>query len=164
MPLSTVKPIDLWIGAPDPRQAWAAVGPGTTLGYFVAFQVFRPVTVTTARFHVDTQAGSMDLGIYSDDGAGNLTLVASTGSFSTPAAGAASRALTASASLVPGVRYYTALRVNGASSFYRTATGVNSGYLSDEKLASAWATAFPLPSTTTFAGVSFQTCFLIYFT
>jgi hypothetical protein len=111
-----------------------------------AFQVRRPVVVSTAWFRVVTQSGNMDIGIYSDAG----SLFASTGSFAVPAAAPSlSRAFAAGAGviLVPGVRYWRGFACDNAVAVFLNYVGVQTpappGYITS----GAVAASFPLPPT-----------------
>ena len=144
-------PLNLVVGV-SPFAVQAALGLSANFGWFAAFQVLRPATATNAAFQVTTQNGNLDLGIYQDDGAGNLTRIASTGSFACPAAGYASRALTAPVALVPGVRYYAAIATDSASAaVYAGATGGGLG--SGARMSCYIPSSFPLPASRTFDAV-----------
>lgn len=87
--------------------AWVTANKAT----YIAFQVFRPVTVSIVRFYVQVQSGNLDFGITDD----SFTRLASTGSFACPSAAAHTQALSASVALVPGTRYYRVAAVDNTT-------------------------------------------------
>lgn len=150
--ISAPSNLTVLVGAPDPRQAWSAVGAvSNNDARLSAFQVRRPVSVSTANFHVQTQSGNIDLGIYVDDGAGNLTRLVMTGSFSCPSAVGHTQALQSTVLLTPGLRYYGATAFSTtATKLYGSSMGVTSTFDAAERLECLIASSFPLPATLTF--------------
>lgn len=161
MPVSQAPQLDLAVMSVDPRRVWTNTAVSANVAYVSAFQVRRPVTVTTAAFHVGTQNGNLDIGIYSG-AIGALTRLGSTGTFACPAAGVQSQALTASVTLVPGVRYFGAVAGNGTAALYAVANTASSVMQSIGLMGSA-ATSFVLPaSLDASAATSTRAYFLVF--
>lgn len=150
-PIARSLPVNLFIGP----FGYLYTAPGGSVGVaanndvnYCAFQVFRPVTVTTAVIQVITQSGNLDIGIL--DSSGNR--LASTGSFACPAAGTISQALTASLALSPSTFYYAAVamdnttaRVNGVS--IASSSLGRLGSVTGNSLTIKNTTSFPIPAT-----------------
>lgn len=103
-------PFNDWVGPNDPRILSSSAVVTANRTYLMAFSVRSPVTVSTANCEIVTQSGNMAMGIYDASG----VRLATTGSVATPVAGLASLALTASITLVPGVRYFAAIQFDNA--------------------------------------------------
>lgn len=147
--ISAPPGVNLFVGPVDPRFAWTARTATTAL--VAAFTVDRPVTVSQARFQVQAQAGNLDFGIYRGNSSPLIRLT-STGAFSCPAVGIATRALTASVTLVPGVRYWAAASSStGSNAIYTVYPGVATSLVTGTLLDTA-SSAHPLPATLTLAG------------
>jgi hypothetical protein len=81
----------------------AAGAPVANRMHYVKWLCKANVTVSAAKFRIGTSSGNMACAIYSGDGS---TLLGTTGSFATPAAGTRSQNLTGSVDLVAGSHYY----------------------------------------------------------
>lgn len=121
---------------------------GANLNVGNSFTVERPVTVSTVRFSVGVSAGNIDIGLYSGSSPASITRLSSTGSFACPAAGVRTQALTAAVALVPGVRYWSVIGGNNASTtIHGTDTGVSSTMQQTAALGNREvAGTFPLPA------------------
>jgi hypothetical protein len=159
--LTPPAPVDLFVGS---FPLWALMtstaNNSANRAHFVAFQVNRPHTVSTAHFRVGTQSGNMDVGLYDDAG----VRLGSTGAFSVPGTGTnSSQALTASVSLVPGRRYYTALVADNTTAtfgvFSAGAAPDVPGYITRGTVNSA----HPLPASVTLPTVNNGIIFGVWF-
>jgi hypothetical protein len=142
----TPAPLNLFVGSIDPRLALTSAVPVQNAANLYAFQVTRPVTVTTATVTVGVANGNVDLGIYSGPAGGTGTWLGSTGSTAVVGSNAKQTiSLTAPVTLVPGVRYWAALAADGATvQFY----GFTSSAAVDGTLLSiVRGASFPLPTT-----------------
>jgi hypothetical protein len=144
-----LNPFVAGAGSVDFRVPWTALTVGTASRlHAAAFHVNRPVTVSTAWFHVSTQAGNMDVGILQGADFASVTRIASAGSTATPAAGLRSLPLTAAVTLVPGQIYWAAISMDTLSGgFYAVSPGVSS--LINEKVKAGFVrtgTNVPIPA------------------
>ncbi len=109
--------------------------------WLIAVNVPTPVTVTAIRTSIAASSGNLDVGLYNNSG----TRLASSGSVTCPAAGAASINFTASATINPGIYYLAISADNTTATFNRSGidgvVGVN-----------YFASSFPLPSSVTLPG------------
>lgn len=120
--------------------------PAANLAMYIPFSLRRKITVSKMFVGNGTPAGSVDLGIYSIDGA----KLASTGSTAMSGSTAMQRiSLSATVTLGPGM-YYMAIACNGATTTLNCKTATASYYLKSVGIYEQ-TTAFPLPSTATFA-------------
>lgn len=113
-----------------------------------AFTVFAAHTVQTAYFRVAAQSGNMDVGIYSDAG----TRLGSSGTVAVPVVqNTASRAMTGTVSLVPGVRYWAAIACDNTTAAFSTGPNVVAGMtiVPGYPVRMTVATSFVLPSSIT---------------
>jgi hypothetical protein len=147
--LTRPRPVDLYVGALHP-----ALGAATSLtittasaAHFTAFQVNRPATVSAVYFRTGVQSGNIDIGVYSVSGT-TATRVASTGSFPCPAVAIrCTQALTASVTLIPGVRYLQAIAADNTTAGFGGYSGVAPAYVTARSEVGVMSSAFPLPAT-----------------
>lgn len=124
-----------------------AAWPAANRALFVPFRV--PTEVTVYKMVIGTGSaagGNWDLGIY--DQLGNM--LASTGSTARTAQDANSASLTAAVTLAPGF-YYLAAAADGTNNYAALNPSLQNCKLMGMR---QMATAFPLPSTATFASVA----------
>ena len=142
---STPTAPNLFIGPFDPRTSNSPYAPGANYAALQAFTVSRPVTVSGASVVMGgTVGGNVDLGIYTGP-ANSWTRIASSGSQAVgPAYGTKTVTFTAPVTLVPGVRYWSAIATDSATcEFFAIAADAQvPGLVEVSGRASA---AFPLP-------------------
>lgn len=113
-----------------------------------AFTVFASHTVQTCFFRVSAQSGNIDIGIYNDSG----TRLGSSGSTACPVVqNTASKAMTGTVSLVPGVRYWAAIACDNTTASFSAINGTVVGLpvVTGYPVRTLVATSFPLPSSLT---------------
>lgn len=117
-----------WAGV---ASAATSAGSGVTGDRPYYARVVHPFGFTPTHMGVgiETSAGSLDLGIYADDGTGLAPGVklCSTGNFSSPGTGRRTRAIATPVYLPPGVYWYAAVGSTGSLSTQYTWTGTGNG-------------------------------------
>lgn len=136
-------PVDIFVGPIHQSSCGNVTAyPVANRAHYAAFQVSRPITVSKVRFYVAVQSGNMSIAIC-DAAFGRL---ATTGTFTVPAIGEQTQALTGSLTLVPGTRYYAAISADNTTvAFLGNTSGAVMGGSAVPVAIVALATAHPVP-------------------
>lgn len=125
----------------------SAVWPTANTAFFYEFSVSKPITaVKLWLINGSTASGNFDIGIYRDDG----TRLVSSGSTAQAGTTVMQIVDTTDLALQPGVKYYMGLAMDGTTGTTRCLNAAGAGKFAAMGMAQM-ASAFPLPSTVTFA-------------
>lgn len=145
-PISSIAPLDLFVGPMDPRLMSVAMVNVANAARATQFQVNRTITVAKATVNINTSSGNLDLGIL--DNAGNR--LGSTGSVASPGTGGRKFSLTAPVTLFPGQQYWAVYSTDNATGkifvapFGPVVTAAPD--MTTATLGLYWLTSFPIPS------------------
>lgn len=139
--LATIPlPYDLpYIGIPNAGTTAGQSVNSSNRAYFISIYVTQPTVAYAMRFHVGSQSGNIDVGIYDE----NMNRITSSSSTACPANGAAVVNFLTPA-IIPAGSYYLALAADNS-----TATFGGSSAMNPQEAQFFRASSFPLPASAT---------------